>query len=102
MTVSLIITNAKILTMDREKPRAEAIAVSGNRIRMVGDAASVLRLKESSAQVIDAVNVIGVLVREKHRVDIVDGRRHELQAQLGRGIDQQPGTVTGFDERAAA
>ena len=32
----LIITNARVITMDKEHPFAEALAVSGNRILAVG------------------------------------------------------------------
>ncbi len=40
-TADLIIKNAIVLTMDPDNPRAEAVAISGNRILAVGDAAEV-------------------------------------------------------------
>ena len=54
MSASLIITNAAILTMDRGSPRAEAIAVSGNRISALGSHAEVMREKGASTRVVDA------------------------------------------------
>ncbi len=41
------------------------------------------RALRDRAQIIDAVRVIGVLVRVEHRVHVVDPRAGELQAQLG-------------------
>ena len=37
----LIVTNARVLTMDEGNPRAEAVAVRGGEIVAVGDRASV-------------------------------------------------------------
>jgi predicted amidohydrolase YtcJ len=54
MTASLIITNAKVLTMDPARPRAEAIAVSGNRITAIGTHAGIMREKGASTRVADA------------------------------------------------
>ena len=54
MTLDLIICNAAILTMDRDKPRAEAIGISGNRISHLGSSAEVLREKGPKTRVIDA------------------------------------------------
>jgi len=41
------------------------------------------------AQVVDAVDVVGVGVREQHGVDGFDACRHELQSQLGRRVDEE-------------
>lgn len=54
MTASLIITNASILTMDAARPRAEAIAISGNRISKVGSSAEVMSEKGPQTRVVDA------------------------------------------------
>lgn len=51
---SLIITNAAILTMDADRPTAEAIAVSGNRITQLGTHAEVMREAGSDTRVVDA------------------------------------------------
>ncbi|MFN4143750.1 amidohydrolase [Aestuariivirga sp.] len=54
MTASLIITNASVLTMDRGRPRAEAIAISGNRISALGSHAEVMAEKGAATRVVDA------------------------------------------------
>ncbi len=53
-TADLIIHNARILTMDDESPRAEAIAIAGNRILAVGSDAGILPLAKAGARIIDA------------------------------------------------
>jgi predicted amidohydrolase YtcJ len=52
--VQLIITNAVVRTIDANRPTAEAIAVSGNRIAAVGTSAEIMRLAEQGTRVIDA------------------------------------------------
>lgn len=53
-TADLIIHNARILTMDDESPRAEAVAIAGNRILAVGSDAGILPLAKAGARIIDA------------------------------------------------
>ncbi len=50
----LIITNANVRTLDQRRPRAQAIAVSGDRITAVGSVASIARLADTKTRVIDA------------------------------------------------
>ncbi|MEZ5926496.1 MAG: amidohydrolase [Hyphomicrobiaceae bacterium] len=54
MSADLIITNARLLTMDEARPRAEAIAVSGNRIAAVGDRRAIEAERGPSTRIIDA------------------------------------------------
>ncbi len=54
MHVDLIITNARVLTMDVRNPRAEAVAIAGDRIVAVGDRRSVEALAGQGTRVIDA------------------------------------------------
>ena len=35
-TADILITNARVLTMDPDRPRADALAIKGNRILRVG------------------------------------------------------------------
>ena len=49
----LVITNAKLLTMDRSCPIAEAVAVSGERIVAVGTTEKIKRLAGPDTQAID-------------------------------------------------
>lgn len=50
----LIVTNARVLTMDPDTPRAVAIAVSGNEIVAVGSADDIAGLRTAATRVIDA------------------------------------------------
>ena len=54
MMVDLIIHNGKVLTMDQKRPRAEAVAIAGNRIFKVGRNADILTLKTRKTKMIDA------------------------------------------------
>jgi len=51
---TLVITNAKIATMDPQNPRAEAMAVNGETITAIGTVAEVAKYIGSSTRVIDA------------------------------------------------
>jgi predicted amidohydrolase YtcJ len=50
----IIITNARILTMDAAAPRAEALAIIGNRLLAVGKSDDIAGLKARHTRVIDA------------------------------------------------
>ena len=50
----ILITNARVLTMDPARPRAEALAIAGNRIVRVGSRSDVEGLKAGHTRVIDA------------------------------------------------
>jgi predicted amidohydrolase YtcJ len=50
----LIVTNARVLTMDKNAPRAEAVALAGEKIVAVGDRRSVEALAGQATRVIDA------------------------------------------------
>ncbi len=50
----ILITNARILTMDAARPRAEALAIAGNRIIRVGSKDEVAGLRTAHTRVIDA------------------------------------------------
>jgi hypothetical protein len=39
---SLILINAKVITLDDQQPRAEAVAISGNKILEVGSAKKII------------------------------------------------------------
>ncbi|MDT1063605.1 amidohydrolase [Paracoccus sp. CPCC 101403] len=53
-TADLILTNARVLTMDPDHPRAEAVAIAGDRILAVGSAAQIWALAGPATKVIDA------------------------------------------------
>ena len=52
-TISLAMVNANVLTMDLGRPKAEAIAISGDRIAAVGSTPDIRRLASRRTQVID-------------------------------------------------
>ena len=49
----LVLLNANVLTMDRTRPRAEAVAISGERIVAVGANADVRRRAPDGSEIID-------------------------------------------------
>lgn len=51
---NLIITNAKVITLDNNKPSAQAIAINGDKIIAVGTNSQVLKYKNRTSVVIDA------------------------------------------------
>ena len=51
---SIIITNARLITMDKARPFAEAMAISGNRIVCVGSTTDVAKFKGSKTRIVDA------------------------------------------------
>lgn len=53
MTPSMILTNARILTMDPQNPRAEAIAVAGGQIVALGSSAQILALAGPATEIVD-------------------------------------------------
>jgi len=52
-SADVIINNARIFTSDKSKPRAEAVAIKGNRILCVGTKEDVDSYKDKSTRVID-------------------------------------------------
>ena len=54
MTPDLIVTNARVLTMDAANPRAEAVAIGKGMILAVGSRAGVEAMAGASTRVIDA------------------------------------------------
>ncbi len=77
----LILTNAKIVTMDAGRPRAAALAIRGERIAAVGTTAEVLKLKGDGTKVIDIGGKTIV-------PGLVDGHLHFAGlAERGQSID---------------
>ncbi len=53
MTAKMIFVNGNIVTMDPSQPRAEAVAVQGNRIQAVGDSQTIRRCAGKDTEVVD-------------------------------------------------
>ncbi|MFT3796164.1 amidohydrolase [Flavobacterium sp.] len=51
---TLIVANAKVITLDDRNPQAQAVAISGNKIIAVGTSAEILKRKTNRTIVIDA------------------------------------------------
>jgi predicted amidohydrolase YtcJ len=54
MKADVIITNGRAMTMDEANPRAEAVAISGNRIVQVGSNADIAELRSTTTRIVDA------------------------------------------------
>jgi predicted amidohydrolase YtcJ len=54
LSPTLMIVNARVYTGDGSRPRAEAIAIAGDRVLAVGNTAEIRRLSGSATTVIDA------------------------------------------------
>ncbi len=90
----MIITNARVLTMDPSQPRAEAVAVAGGRILAVGSRAEVEALAGPGARVVDAGGRTLLPGFVESHLHLVLGGNELTQLQLGG--------VKGFDALAAA
>ncbi len=62
-------------------------------------------MQHDRAQIVDAVGLVGMLMGEKHRIDVIDLGVDQLLAQIGRGVDHDPGDAAircPFGEQRAA
>lgn len=94
MTADLIILNARVLTMDDAAPRAEAVAVKGNRILAVGEAEAIRAYAGKATRIIDAQG--GTLMP-----GFVESHLHLFSGAYGQTLLQLAG-VSGFDALQAA
>jgi hypothetical protein len=96
----LIVTNARVLTMDPARPRAEAVAIAAGRIVAVGGQAAIEALAGAGTQVIDARgrSVLPGFV-ESH-MHLVLGGAELAHLQVG-GIETRDGLARAFRDFAA-
>jgi hypothetical protein len=92
MQAETIITNAKVLTMDEARPRAEAVAFAGGRILAVGDRAEVEAMAGPGCRVVDAGGRTLLPGFVESHLHLVLGGNELSQLQVGG--------VSGFDELA--
>ena len=92
--MDMIITGARVLTMDEARPRAEAVAVSGGRIVAVGTAGEVMALAGPATQVIGAGGRTLLPGFVESHLHLVLGGNELSQLQLGG--------MAGFDALRAA
>jgi predicted amidohydrolase YtcJ len=94
MQAELIVTNAKVLTMDEGCPRAEAVALAGGRVLAVGSRAEVEALAGPGTKVVDAGGRTLLPGFVESHLHLVLGGNELSQLQLGG--------VAGFEELASA
>src|SRR5690242_4880446 len=78
----LIVTNARIWTVDKTRPHAEALAVLGDRIVAVGSAAEVDTWHGPMTKVLDAQGKLLLPGFNDAQVHFVDGGDHLQAVQL--------------------
>ncbi|MFM7336573.1 MAG: amidohydrolase, partial [Tabrizicola sp.] len=100
MTPEMIITNAKVLTMDEARPRAEAVAVAGGRILAVGSRAEVEAVAASGTRVVDAGGRTLLPGFVESHLHLVLGGNELTQLQLG-GVAGFQALVAAFRDYAA-
>jgi predicted amidohydrolase YtcJ len=81
-TADTVLVNGNVVTVDDRKPRAEALAIQGERILSVGSNEEILRLKDAGTRVIDLAGKTVV-------PGLVDGHLHfaRLGADRGQSLD---------------
>jgi predicted amidohydrolase YtcJ len=92
--VDMIVTNAKVLTMDPARPRAEAVALDGGQIIAVGSRAEIEALATPGTRRIDAGGRSLLPGFVESHLHLALGGAELMQLQLGG--------VTGFDAVAEA
>ncbi len=100
-SADLIISNARLLTMDKAALRAEAIAIKGNRILAVGSNADVQALKDRHTRLVDAqMNTVMPGIVESH-IHLFGGAV-ELDSLMINNIKGLPAVSKAIREYAAA
>ena len=84
------------------EPRHDVLG--GRLIEVDGNTAALVH--HDRTQIVDAMGLVGVLMGQEHRIDVIDVGVDQLLAQIGRGVDHDPcGAVrarTLDQQRAAA
>jgi len=101
MQAEMIVTNARVLTMDKDRPRAEAVALAGGKILAVGSRAEVEALAGPGCQVIDAGGRTLLPGFFESHLHLVLGGAELVQLQLG-GVAGMPALKAAFAGYAAA
>ena len=94
MAAEMIVVNAKVLTMDLNKPLAEAVALGGGKVLAVGSRAEVEALAGPGCRVIDAGGRTVMPGFVESHLHLVLGGAELVQLQLGG--------LYGFDALKAA
>lgn len=96
--MDMIITGARVLTMDEGRPRAEAVAVAGGRIVAVGTDAEVTALAGPETQVVQAGGRTLLPGFVESHLHLVLGGNELAQLQLGgvAGIEALSAAVQAY------
>jgi len=86
---SLIITNAKVWTVDKQHPTAEAVAVVADRIVAVGSNAEIDRWRGPQTKILDAAGKLLLPGFNDAHVHFVDGGAQLDQVQLSDATSEQ-------------
>ncbi|MCB2109468.1 MAG: amidohydrolase [Defluviimonas sp.] len=101
MTPDLILTNARILTMDPARPRAEAIAIAADRIAALGTRAEIEPLAGTATEVIDCHGATLLPGFVESHLHLVLGGVELAHLQL-QGADGEEALARAFRDFAAA
>ncbi|MFZ1467524.1 MAG: amidohydrolase [Paracoccaceae bacterium] len=101
MKAEMILTNARVLTMDPDRPRAEAVALAAGRILAVGSCAEVEALAGPQTRMIDAGGRTLLPGFVESHLHLVLGGSELVQLQLG-GVEGAQSLKTAFADYAAA
>jgi len=82
MMADLIIINATVHTLDKARPRAEAVAVYGNSIAAVGTTVEIRKLAGAGTRIIDAAGALVIPGFNDAHVHFLDGGSHLASVQL--------------------
>lgn len=98
MTAEMIVTNARVLTMDAARPRAEAVALAAGKIVAVGTAAEVAALAGPQTRVIDADGRTLLPGFVESHLHLVLGGNELVQLQIGGlyGFDALKAAFAGY------
>ncbi|MCV0397791.1 MAG: amidohydrolase [Rhizobiaceae bacterium] len=94
----LIVINGRVLTMDDERPRAEAVAVRGGRIVAVGDNATIRDMAGPEARTVDAAgcSVLPGFIESHMHVFLGAAELDHLQLFGVKGFDALADAVRSY------
>lgn len=96
----LIVTNAKVITMDAQRPQATAFAVSDGKFVAVGDAASVASYRGPRTRVIDARgHTVIPGLNDSHSHVVREGRLYNMELRWD-GVDSLERGLSMISEQA--
>ena len=95
---TLVVTNARVLTMDRDRPRAQALALAGERVLAVGSVDQLAALAGPDTQVIDAsgATVLPGFVESHLHLFMGGSELAHLQLLGVNGFDALKAALTDF------